>query len=224
MTHTIGTITMKTFIKTLIAAVALTSIALPSQAATTAKKAPAIKTTVKKIIKPAKFLPRNGAPAVSFTVKAKSLTAETPTVNVETSTATPTPTPTPVPVPTPTPTPAPVQTPTVDANALVIAKLIEMVKTLVEANTLALANQKPVNANTVTTNVNPVIAPVITVAPTTIAPVVQQTVVQQSIVAAPPVASTTVVLANTQRPSIAAISTQSKEIHVEGIEQAEGHR
>lgn len=217
---------MKTFIKTLIAAVALTSIALPAQAATTAKKAPAIKTTVKKIIKPAKFLPRNGAPAVSFTVKAKSLTAETPTVNVETSTATPTPapTPTPTPVPTPTPTPAPVQTPTVDANALVIAKLIEMVKTLVEANTLALTNQKPVNANTVTTNVNPVIAPVITVAPTTIAPVVQQTVVQQSIVAAPPVASTTVVLANTQRPSIAVISTQSKEIHVEGIEQAEGHR
>ena len=221
---------MKTFIKTLIAAVALTSIALPAQAATTAKKAPAIKTTVKKIIKPAKFLPRNGAPAVSFTVKAKSLTAETPTVNVETSTATPTPAPTPTPTPaptptpTPTPTPAPVQTPTVDANALVIAKLIEMVKTLVEANTLALANQKPVNANTVTTNVNPVIAPVITVAPTTIAPVVQQTVVQQSIVAAPPVASTTVVLGNTQRPSIAVISTQSKEIHVEGIEQAEGHR
>jgi len=130
----------------------------------------------------------------------------------------------PTPVPTPTTTPAPVQTPTVDANALVIAKLIEMVKTLVEANTLALTNQKPVNANTVTTNVNPVIAPVITVAPTTIAPVVQQTVVQQSIVAAPPVASTTVVLANTQRPSIAVISTQSKEIHVEGIEQAEGHR
>lgn len=222
MTLTIGIIAMKTLIKTLIAAIALTSFAIPAQAATTAKKAPAIKTTVKKIIKPAKFLPRNGAPAVSFTVKAKSLNAETPTAIVETTTVTPTPTPTPV--PTPTPTPAPSQTPAVDANALVIAKLIEMVKTLVEANALALANQKPVNANTVTTNVNPVIAPVITVAPTTIAPIVQQTVVQQSIVAAPPVASTTLVIANTQRPSIAVISTQSKEIHVEGIEHAEGHR
>ena len=58
-------------------------------------------------------------------------------------------------------TPAPAPSPTVDPNSLMMAKLMELVKALVDSNSAALAAMKQ-PANSVVTNVNPVI----TVSPT----------------------------------------------------------
>ena len=77
--------------------------------------------------------------------KAKNIKYLTTSANIETTTV----------------TPAPAPSPTEDPNSLMMAKLMELVKALVDSNSAALAAMKQ-PANSVVTTVNPVI----TVSPT----------------------------------------------------------
>jgi len=88
------------------------------------------------------------------------------------------------------------------------------VNTLVDANTAALANQKPVNANTNNNDVTTTVSPIITVAP----------VLQQASIVAVAPTPTTIVVAGAPKPVIAVVSTPSKEKHEEGVEHTEVRR
>jgi len=158
-----------------------------------AKKIAVVK---KKKVQPVKVLATSGIRFSRLVVDPTNALLETPTV---TPTPTPTPTPAPAPTPTPTPTPAP------DANALLIAKLFELVNTLIA--------EKQAPMNNVVTTVNPVInvAPT-TVAQTTVAPV--NVVAQQAPAPAP-----VVIIA----PTPARVDTRTATVHVEGIETSEHH-
>lgn len=126
--------------------------------------------SMKKVVA-AKKITLKKAPALTAaraSVRLAGLTATPPALSLETATATPAPTTTPSPAPAPTTTPAPAAPPAPDANALLIAKLFELVNSLI-------ADKKAAGTNVVTT-----VNPTITVTPTitnTIAPAPAPTIV-----------------------------------------------
>jgi hypothetical protein len=122
---------MKTLAKTLVAAIALTAFVTPAHAEIS-------NPGTKKVVKVKSF-------------KAKKVKFLTTSANLDTTTATP----------TPTTTPTPTATPVVDANAAMMAKMMELVKALVDSNAAALAAFKQPANSLVTT-----VSPVITVNPT----------------------------------------------------------
>jgi len=122
---------MKTLAKTLVAVIAISAFTAPAHAEVSNQ-------VTKKVVKVKSF-------------KAKKVKFLTTSANLDTTTATPAPT------TTPTPTPAPV----VDANAAMMAKMMELVKALVDSNAAALAAFKQPANSLVTT-----VSPVITVNPT----------------------------------------------------------
>ena len=152
-------------ISTLVAGILLSGLVFqPANAANSIKAKPAAK--INKNIKPSlqKSIPVG---------KAKYLVSNNSGANLDTSTVAPAPvvTPAPVapaPVVTPAPVaPAPVVTPAppivpatnnqADTSTAVISKLIEMVKSLMDANSAILALAKSAPTNSVVTTVNPVI-------------------------------------------------------------------
>jgi len=152
-------------ISTLVAGILLSGLVFqPANAANSIKAKPAAK--INKNIKPSlqKSIPVG---------KAKYLVSNNSGANLDTATVAPAPvvTPAPVapaPVVTPAPVaPAPVVTPAppivpatnnqADTSTAVISKLIEMVKSLMDANSAILALAKSAPTNSVVTTVNPVI-------------------------------------------------------------------
>ena len=146
-------------ISTLVAGILLSGLVFqPANAANSIKAKPAAK--INKNIKPSlqKSIPVG---------KAKYLVSNNSGANLDTATVAPAPVVTPAPV-TPAPvTPAPVVTPAppivpatnnqADTSTAVISKLIEMVKSLMDANSAILALAKSAPTNSVVTTVNPVI-------------------------------------------------------------------
>lgn len=136
------------------------------------------------------------------------LTTSPSLLSIETGTVAPTTTPTPVPTPTPGPTPSPVVNPTPavpDANAVMIAKLFELVEKMLA--------DKSSGGNIVTT-----VNPVITVAPTTIAPVTTTNqAVAPVITPAAPTPAPVVTINN------GPVTFPAPIIHVEHIETDEHH-
>ena len=122
---------MKTLAKTI--SKSLIAVVVISAFATPAHAEISKSSTVKKVVK-------------VKSIKAKKAKFLTTSANLETTTATPTPTPT--------------QTP-LDPNAVMMAKLMELVKALVDSNSAALAALKQPANSLVTT-----VSPVITVNPT----------------------------------------------------------
>jgi len=122
---------MKTLAKILVATVVIGSLTTPAHAAVSQGQS-------KKLIKIKSF-------------KAKNIKFLTTSANLDTTTSTT----------APAPTPSPVATPVADPNSVMMAKLMELVKALVDSNSAALAAMKQ-PANSVVTTVNPVI----TVSPT----------------------------------------------------------
>jgi hypothetical protein len=123
---------MKTLAKTLAAVIAVSAFATPAHAEVSSSG-------TKKIVKIKSY-------------KAKKVKFLTTSANLETTTATP--------APTPAPT-TPATPPTLDPNTVMMAKLMELVKALVDSNSAALAALKQPTNSLVTT-----VSPVITVNPT----------------------------------------------------------
>lgn len=132
------------------------------------------------------------------------LTATPIALSLETGTVTPSPTPTPAPTPAPTPvvTPAPVAP---DMNALMIAKLFELVEKMLA--------DKSSGGNIVTT-----VNPVITVAPTTVAPVTTTNQVVAPVITPVAPAPTPVITINN-----GPVTLPAPIIHVEHIETEDHH-
>ena len=141
-------------ISTLVAGILLSGLVFqPANAANSIKAKPAAK--INKNIKPSlqKSIPVG---------KAKYLVSNNSGANLDTATVAPAPVVTPAPVtPAPVVTPAPPIVPATnnqaDTSTAVISKLIEMVKSLMDANSAILALAKSAPTNSVVTTVNPVI-------------------------------------------------------------------
>jgi len=143
---------MKKIAKTLVAAIAISAFAQPAHAEITTTKPAVKKVAAKKVV-------------VKKTIKAKSISAKKAkyltAANLDATTPTPT-----VPVaPTVPTTPVVPAVAPADANSAMMAKLLDLFKTLMDSNAAALAALKqPANSiiNTVspTITVNPNIAPV----------------------------------------------------------------
>jgi len=117
---------MKALAKILVATVVIGSLTTPAHAAVSQGQ-------TKKLIKIKSF-------------KAKNIKYLTTSANLDTTTTTT----------APAPTPSTVATPVADPNSIMMAKLMELVKALVDSNSAALAAMKQ-PANSVITTVNPVI-------------------------------------------------------------------
>jgi len=135
-------------ISTLVAGILLSGLVFqPANAANSIKAKPAAK--INKNIKPSlqKSIPVG---------KAKYLVSNNSGANLDTATVAPAPV-TPAPVITPAPPIVPATNNQADTSTAVISKLIEMVKSLMDANSAILALAKSAPTNSVVTTVNPVI-------------------------------------------------------------------
>ena len=155
--------------------------------------------SMKKIVAAKKIVVKK-APALTVArsaVRLVGLTATPPELAIETGTTTPVPTPTPTPAPTPV-TPAP------DTNALLIAKLFELVNSLIA--------DKKIPTTSVVTTVNPTI---------TVTPTVTNTIAQAPAptIVIPPAPAPVVII-----PSAPArIDTRTVTVQLEHVETEEHH-